>query len=147
MLLRWAHQEFVSRISVPMSRIAGVIGLHKPEESESLLQQLLRPMQREVSDVTISCGDSSILALCGAIVSPSVQSTSLVWNEQRNVACLVSATAFTSETDRQRLRTHGHQLMEWDDIGHVHLYEEHVLRSLRFLKGCFNVVLFELRRR
>ncbi len=130
-----------------MSRIAGVIGLVSRGESESLLPKLLQPMRRELSDVAITCGDASVLAACGAIFSRSPQPPEPLWNENRNVVCLISGNAFTNAADRQWLRSRGHCLTDIDSTGLVHLYEEHGLGSLPLLNGWFSGVLLDLRRR
>jgi asparagine synthase (glutamine-hydrolysing) len=130
-----------------MSRIAGVIGPVSPDESESLLRKLLQPMRRELSDIAITCGDASVSASCGAILSRSPQSAEPIWNENRNVVCLISGNAFTNSADRQWLRSRGHCLTDTDSTGLVHLYEEHGLGSLPLLNGWFSGVLLDLRRR
>jgi asparagine synthase (glutamine-hydrolysing) len=130
-----------------MSRIAGIIGLGWPDESGLLLRHMLQAMTREASDNVVACVDVGVLASCGAVVPCSPDLASLVWNEEKSVACLISGNAFTNATDRHSLRCRGHCLADNDYTGLVHLYEEHGLSSLSRLNGWFGGVLIDLRSR
>jgi len=130
-----------------MSRIAGIISLGQPDESGLLLRQMLQAMKRQASDNVVACGDTGVLASCGAVVPCSSDLASVVWNEEKNIACLISGNAFTNTADRHSLRCRGHYLADNDRTGLVHLYEEHGLSSLSRLNGWFGGVLIDLRNR
>jgi asparagine synthase (glutamine-hydrolysing) len=131
-----------------MSRIAGIIGLGSPDESGLLLRHMLEAMRREASDVVVTLGDASPLTVCGAVVPCSQHFAQPIWNEDRNVVCLVSGNAFTNKADlHQQLRFRGHSVVEADRTGLVHLYEEHGVDALSLLNGWFSGVLLDLRRR
>jgi asparagine synthase (glutamine-hydrolysing) len=122
-----------------MSGIAGVIGHGSPDES-GFLRRMLEAMKRESSDVVTTCDEPSVSATCGAVNPRSPELVAPIWNEGKNVACLVFGNAFANAAD-----PFGHCGGDNDDTGLVHLYEKEGLRGLCRLNGWFSGILIDLR--
>ena len=127
-----------------MCRIAGIIGPRSRDDS-GLLQELLRPMKRRPSDIVATCADASPLVSCGAVLSRSSHFGEPAWNEENNIASLVSGNPFTSVADRQWLRSRGHRMGKEDSAGLVHLYEELGISAFGKLNNWFSGVLVDTR--
>jgi asparagine synthase (glutamine-hydrolysing) len=130
-----------------MPGIAGIISApHEAGQSAAAVEQMTRVMMHEPFYASgTHCSD--VLNLCVGWTSfhPSSSAVMPVWNENRDVAIVITGELFPDQDMLKFLQDRGHDFDSRSRDWIVHLYEEEGSRFLERLNGRFSGVLLDLR--
>jgi len=129
-----------------MPSIVGIISQKPPEECRRLVKAMVASMQHERFYVSGTCFVPEMGVHAGWIAHEnSFAAGQVFWNEQRDVALVLSGECFLDSQTGVELRQKGHQIGTNEASWLVHLYEEQGDRFFEKLNGLFSGLLIDKR--
>jgi asparagine synthase (glutamine-hydrolysing) len=129
-----------------MPGIIGMISQKRPEGCRGLVKAMVATMQHEKFYVSGTCFIPEMGLYAGwAAHGNSFAVNGPSWNEQRDVALIVSGECFLDSQTGSELRRQGHDIGNDKSTWPVHLYEEQGEQFFGNLNGLFSGLLIDKR--
>jgi asparagine synthase (glutamine-hydrolysing) len=130
-----------------MPGIVGIISQGPVDECRRLVKSMVGSMMHEASYVSGTHSASGMGIYAGWVAhAGSLAANQVFFNQQQDIALLLSGECFVDRETRAALRRSGHQLNEITGDWLVHLYEEKGDRFFEGLNGLFSGLLIDKRK-
>ena len=128
-----------------MPGIVGIISFRPADNCQSLLESMIASMQHEDSyRVGSYCAEEMGVYVGWVARDDSFAADQIVFNEQHDIALILSGECFVDTETQSNLRRKGHRLDRTND-SLIHLYEEEGEQFVENLNGLFSGVLIDKR--
>lgn len=129
-----------------MPGIAGIISRKSAALCERKLRAMVASMRHESFYTVGTCAFSEIGVFAGCVARDgSFAARRIFWNEERDVALILSGECYIDAETRSRLQRDGHQFVNTGGDCLVHLYEEQGETFFENLNGQFSGLLVDRR--